>query len=205
VLETFVPRVVDHAQRRAELAEAVWRVVRRDGIEHASVREVAREANLSMGSLRYFFDSQDGLLRFAMEEVIRRVQARIEAGAPAREAAMRRGKPGDAVIDLLEQVLPLDDERLAEAQIWLAFTPRALIDPQLHAVRRQADDGVRELCRQCLLGLSGFGLMTPERSLHQETERLWALIDGLTLHLVTGHTSRRTARRVLRAHLAELR
>ena len=200
-----MPRVVDHAQRRAELAEAVWRVVRRDGIEHASVREVAREANLSMGSLRYFFDSQDGLLRFAMEEVIRRVQARVEAGAPAREAAMRRGKPGDAVIDLLEQVLPLDDERLAEAQIWLAFTPRALIDPQLHAVRRQADDGVRELCRQCLLGLSGFGLMTPERSLHQETERLWALIDGLTLHLVTGHTSRRTARRVLRAHLAELR
>jgi AcrR family transcriptional regulator len=197
--------VVDHAQRRAELAEAVWRVVRRDGIEHASVREVAREANLSMGSLRYFFDSQDGLLRFAMEEVIRRVQARVEAGAPAREAAMRRGKAGDAVIDLLEQVLPLDDERLAEAQIWLAFTPRALIDPQLHAVRRQADDGVRELCRQCLLGLSGFGLMTPERSLHQETERLWALIDGLTLHLVTGHTSRRTARRVLRAHLAELR
>jgi AcrR family transcriptional regulator len=196
---------VDHAQRRAELAEAVWRVVRREGIEHASVREVAREANLSMGSLRYFFDSQDGLLRFAMEEVIRRVQARVEAGTPARDAAMRRGKPGDAVIDLLEQVLPLDDERLAEAQIWLAFTPRALIDPQLHAVRRQADDGVRELCRQCLLGLSGFGLMAPERGLHLETERLWALIDGLTLHLVTGHTSRRTARRVLRAHLAALR
>jgi len=47
--------------------------------------------------------------------------------------------------------------------------------------------------------------MTPERSLRQETERLWALIDGLTLHLVTGQTSRRTARQVLRAHIAELR
>jgi hypothetical protein len=109
------------------------------------------------------------------------------------------------VTELLEQVLPLDDERLAEAQIWLAFTPRAMIDPQLRAVRREADDGVRELCRQCLLGLSAFVLMAPERSLREETERLWALIDGLTLHLVTGHTSRRTARRVLRAHIAELR
>jgi AcrR family transcriptional regulator len=199
-----VPRVVDHAQRRTELAEAVWRVIRRDGVEHASVREVAREANLSMGSLRYFFDSQDGLLRFAMQEVMRRVQARIEAGAGAREAAMRRGKTGEVVVALLEQVLPVDDERLAEAQIWLAFTPRALIDPQLQALRREADEGVRELCRQCLLGLSGFGLMAPERSLRQETERLWALVDGLTLHLVTGHTSRRTARQVLRAHVAEL-
>jgi AcrR family transcriptional regulator len=199
-----MPRVVDHAQRRTELAEAVWRVIRRDGVEHASVREVAREANLSMGSLRYFFDSQDGLLRFAMQEVMRRVQARIEAGAPAREAAMRRGKTGEVVVELLEQVLPVDDERLAEAQIWLAFTPRSLIDPQLQALRQEADDGVRELCRQCLLGLSGFGLMAPERDLRRETERMWALIDGLTLHLVTGHTSRRTARQVLRAHVADL-
>jgi AcrR family transcriptional regulator len=199
-----VPRVVDHAQRRTELAEAVWRVIRRDGVEHASVREVAREAKLSIGSLRYFFDSQDGLLRFAMEEVMRRVQARIEAGGSLREAAMRRGKTGEVVVELLEQVLPLDDERLAEAQIWLAFTPRALIDPELRAVRRQADEGVRELCRQCLVGLSGFRLMAPQRSLPQETERLWALIDGLTLHLVTGHTARRTARQVLRAHIAEL-
>ena len=195
---------MDHAQRRTELAEAVWRVIRRDGVEHASVREVAREANLSMGSLRYFFDSQDGLLRFAMQEVMRRVQARIEAGAAAREAAMRRGKTGEVVVALLEQVLPVDDERLAEAQIWLAFTPRALIDPHMQALRREADEGVRELCRQCLLGLSGFGLMASERNLRQETERLWALIDGLTLHLVAGHTSRRTARQVLRSHVAEL-
>lgn len=199
-----MPRVVDHAQRRTDLAEAVWRVIRRDGVEHASVREVAREASLSMGSLRYFFDSQDGLLRFAMHEVMRRVQARIEAGAPAREAAMRRGKTYDVVIDLLEQVLPIDDERLAEAQIWLAFSPRSMIDPQMQVMRKEADEGVRDLCRQCLLGLSGFGLLAPARNLRHETERLWALIDGLTLHLVTGHTSRRAARQVLRGHVTEL-
>jgi len=131
-----MPRVVDHAQRRTELAEAVWRVIRRDGVEHASVREVAREANLSMGSLRYFFDSQDGLLRFAMQEVMSRVRARIEAGAAARETAARRGKADDIVIGLLEQVMPFDDERLAEAQIWLAFAPRSLIDPEMRALRR---------------------------------------------------------------------
>src|SRR2546428_12505605 len=104
-----MPRVVDHAQRRAELAEAVWRVIRRDGVERASVREVAREANLSMGSLRYFFDSQDGLLRFAMGEIMRRVRARIEAGAAEREAAVQRGKGLDVVVGLLEQVMPFDD------------------------------------------------------------------------------------------------
>lgn len=199
-----MPRAVDHAQRRTELAEATWRVIRRDGIEGASVREVAREAGLSMGSLRYFFDSQDGLLRFAMQEVTRRVQARIEAGAAAREAAVRRGKGLEAVITVLEQVMPLDDDRLAEAQVWQAFAPRALIDPQMRDMRREADDGVRELCRQCLLGLQALGLLAPRRSVAHETERLWALVDGLTLHVLTEHTSRRTARQALRRHVAEL-
>jgi AcrR family transcriptional regulator len=200
-----MPRAVDHAQRRTELAEATWRVIQRDGIERASVREVAREAGLSMGSLRYFFDSQDGLLRFAMQEVIRRVRARFDAGVEAREAAARRGKAFDVVITMLEQVMPLDDERLIEAQVWQAFAARALIDPQMRAMRREVDDEVRKLCRQCLLVLRGLELMDPGRKLAQETERLWALVDGLTLHLLTEHTSRRTARQVLRRHVEELR
>lgn len=199
-----MPRTVDHAQRRTELAEAVWRVIRRDGVERASVREVAREANLSMGSLRYFFDSQDGLLHFAMEEILRRAQARVEAGAAERETAARRGKGVEVMVGLLEQVMPFDDERLAEARVWLAFASRSLVDPQMQDLRRAADVAVRELCRQCLDGLQALGLLASPRGLAHETERLWALVDGLTLHLVTGHTSRRAARQTLRRHLAEL-
>ena len=30
-----MPKLVDHAERRLELAAALWRVVVRDGIEHA--------------------------------------------------------------------------------------------------------------------------------------------------------------------------
>jgi AcrR family transcriptional regulator len=199
-----MPRVVDRDERRAELAEAVWRVIRREGVESASVREVAREANLSTGSLRYFFDSQDGLLRFAMQYVMDRVRARIEAGVPAREAAVRRGQAEQAVLALLEEVMPLDDERLAEAQVWLAFAPRSLIDPAMRKLREAADTAVRELCRQCVRGLRELGRVAPGRSVARETERLWALVDGLTVHLVSGYTSRRVARAVLRAHLEEL-
>lgn len=200
-----MPRAVDHSQRRTELAEAVWRVIRRDGVEHASVRAVAREADLSMGSLRYFFDSQDGLLRFAMQEVMDRARRRIEAGAAAREAAVRKGRTFDVAVGLLEQVMPFDDERLAEAQVWLAFTSRSMVDAEMQALRRAADEGVRELCRQCLLGLSATGQLARARGIARETERLWALVDGLTLHLVAGHMSRRSARTVLRAHLTDLR
>jgi len=80
-----MPKVVDPVERRRELAEAVWRVIRRDGIEGASVREVAREAELSTGSLRHYFGTQSELLTFAMRSVMQRIERRVAAlGRDAR-------------------------------------------------------------------------------------------------------------------------
>lgn len=76
----------------AELAEAVWRVIRRDGLEHASVRNVAREAGLSMGSLRHYFSTQSELLIFALRLVIERIDRRLATlhpDAEPRQAAER--------------------------------------------------------------------------------------------------------------------
>ena len=39
-----MPRTIDHDARRAELAEAVWRVILHRGIGAVSVRTVAAEA-----------------------------------------------------------------------------------------------------------------------------------------------------------------
>ena len=46
-----MPKVVDHEERRRELAHAVWRVIRRQGVDRASVRTVALEAGWSPGAL----------------------------------------------------------------------------------------------------------------------------------------------------------
>src|SRR3712207_8392462 len=119
-----MPRVVDPAERRADLAEAVWRVVRRNGLDGASVRAVAREAGLSMGSLRHYFGTQSELLIFAMRMVIDRVERRVG------DLRVPDDPRGAAEIVLLE-LLPLDDERRAENEVWLAFTARALVDPAL--------------------------------------------------------------------------
>ena len=95
----------------------------RDGIEAASLRRVAAEAGWSTGSLRHYFGTQSELLAFAMELVVQRVDAAASprSAARARRASSRRG--------LLHEVLPLDAERRAEMQVWLAFTMRSLVDP----------------------------------------------------------------------------
>jgi AcrR family transcriptional regulator len=188
-----MPKLVDHAQRREELAAALWRVVVREGIESASVRRVAAEAGWSTGSLRHYFASQSDLIAFAMELVVQRVRARL-AAQPARRD--RRA----VAAALLHEVLPLDAERRAEMQVWLAFTTRALVEPGLRELRDRAHDGMRTLCRHVVDLL---GAPEPER----EAERLHALVDGLALHAVLAPAVTTPARQVdlLAAHLDGLR
>jgi AcrR family transcriptional regulator len=156
-----VPKVVDHEERRAELAGAVWQLVMREGIDAASVRRVAAQAGWSAGSLRHYFETRSELLRFAMELVVQRVSERVQALGPDAEPRA-----------LLHQVLPLDDERRAEMQVWLAFTMQALVDPDLGELRDAAHAALRDLCARAV-GQEGAA-----------AEQLHALVDGLALHAV---------------------
>ena len=170
-----MPRLVDHAARRVELAEAVWRVIRRDGIERASVRNVAREAGRSPGSLRHFFATQSDLMAFSMRLVADRVRARLEARRPTGD--VRRD-----VEAVLAEVMPLDGERRTESEVWLAFAGQALVDPTLRALREEIDDGLYGLMRRLVEALAAAGEAAPDLDLDLEAERLNAVVDGLVVH-----------------------
>jgi len=168
-----MPKVVDPVERRQELVEAVLRVIRRDGLEQASVRNVAREAGLSMGSLRHYFASQSELMVFAFRTVIDRIESRLAELEPEPDPRRRAER-------VLAELLPLDDERRAENELWLAFTSRAMVDPALRALRDAGYEALRAGCRAILTDLSAAGLAPPD--IPAETERLHALLDGLAVH-----------------------
>jgi AcrR family transcriptional regulator len=189
-----MPKVVDPVERRRDLAEAVWRVIRRDGLEYASVRNVAREAGLSMGSLRHYFGTQSELLIFAMRMVIERIDGRLAKLDPDAE-------PRQAAERFLCELLPLDAERQEENEVWLAYTARAQVDPALRALRDEAYDLLRRACLRCAVALAGPG---PDSEL--EADRLFALLDGLAVHVAMRpeHASPDRVRAVLARHLDEL-
>lgn len=168
-----MPKVVDPAERRLMLAEAVWRVIRRDGLAQASVRNVAREAGLSMGSLRHYFASQSELMVFAFQMVVDRIESRLARMRPEPDPRRRAQR-------VLAELLPLDDERRAENEIWLAFTSQAMVDPALRAMRDEGYEALLGGCRALVAGLSAAGLAPTDIS--AEAERLHALLDGLAVH-----------------------
>jgi AcrR family transcriptional regulator len=197
-----MPKIVDHDTRREEIAQALWRVVRRDGIRAASVRSVAAEAGWSAGAVRYYFPDQAGLIAFAMDLVSRRVGDRIRA-------LDTTGTPTEVVLRFLEEVIPLDPERQAEFDIWLSFIAQAQAETGVGGLREvltPVHQGLRDLCESLLNSLSQAGALRPDLQLDLEIDRLHALIDGLSLHAAVQPTTSTPdrVREILRNHLVGL-
>jgi AcrR family transcriptional regulator len=194
-----VPKLVDHEERRRELGEAVWRVIRSRGVDGASIRTVAHEAGWSAGALRHYFSTRSELLTFAMQMVVERIEARVSALEPPAD-------PRRAVEQRLHELLPLDEERRAENEVWLAFAGRALVDPQLRARHEEVDQELRRACLGTLEELGSGGRLRPGLDLELEAERLHGLLDGLALHTAMrpDRISPEVIRSVLARHLDSL-
>lgn len=199
-----VPKIVDPEARRLEIAEAVFRVIQRDGLAQASLRSVAEEAGLAIGSVRHYFGGHDELIVFAMRALGDRLEARLAGHIPVLlDPATPRSRRQEATEAFLGELLPLTEQTRAEAEVWLAFSAAAKSRPDLAEEATRMYEGVRFLVRRVLEGANEAGGLLADVDLNVETERLAALLDGLAVS--AGRTSPELMRAVLRRHLETLR
>ncbi|WP_238418944.1 TetR/AcrR family transcriptional regulator [Gordonia sp. 'Campus'] len=194
-----MPKLIDRDERRAEIAEALWRIVLREGASGVSVREVAAEAGISVGSLRHVFADKEELLEFSMRLIYERVAVRLRRHDRIR-SPLRWAEAA------LSEVLPLDDDRRVEMHVNLAMVTESVAHPGLAAAAREAHEGLRSLCVTVLTVLDEHVFLGAGRDLDADAIALHALVDGLAMHLLIADTeSPARAQRVLRDHLAGLR
>ncbi|MFI9488217.1 TetR/AcrR family transcriptional regulator [Promicromonospora sp. NPDC052451] len=78
-------------ERRAEIVEAGLSVALREGVESVTVRRVAQEAGISLGTVHYCFDDKDAMLRAMGRSIAMRasepVLRALEAGPDRRALA----------------------------------------------------------------------------------------------------------------------
>jgi AcrR family transcriptional regulator len=194
-----MPRLIDHDERRKQLAEATWRVILRDGVGGASVRTVAAEAGQSTGSLRHIFASQSELLVFALQLVIDRATARVASILPLPTAVR-------AVEAVAAELLPLDAERRAEMEVYLALFAAAKSHADLRSTRDAAHRTIRDACRWMIEQLDNGVDLDPASDRELELARLHAVLDGLAAHLIyePADADPEWARRVLVRHIRSL-
>jgi AcrR family transcriptional regulator len=105
-----MPKIVDHDARRRDIVHAASRIIGTRGLDGATVREIAREAEWSSGTLAHYFTNREDILISCLEMAHRGVRTRTE-----ERLGGRRGL--EALRILLLEALPLDEERLLEAKI----------------------------------------------------------------------------------------
>jgi AcrR family transcriptional regulator len=166
-----MPRVVDHNERREEIAEAAWRVIERDGPEAASMRGIAREAGYTTGVITHYFADKRELMAFAFGLMVNRSAARmVESGEKS------------GVAGALTEILPLDRERRRETTVWLALMGASLTDPELAAELRQRYRQAREAMLPIFENT--FAEATGEEP-EDVADELLAVVDGITVDALT--------------------
>ncbi|MFD4403503.1 TetR/AcrR family transcriptional regulator [Nocardia sp. NPDC058499] len=190
--------LIDHAQRRAELAAATWKVIQQKGVAAVSLRTVAAAAGLSTGSLRHVFPAKADLLAFSMELVHRRFSTRVEKHNSSQTP--------DLVAWLCE-LLPLDDERRLEMDVNLALFAEGGANPHSLRMRESTATGVHDVCRHALRHPGIRAHLRSDLHLEWEVPRLAVLIDGLALQLQarTPLLAPELAVQILRDHTDRLR
>ncbi|WP_413366789.1 TetR/AcrR family transcriptional regulator [Lysinibacillus sp. 3P01SB] len=168
-----MPKIVDVAERKKAIAEATWQVILEKGMEGATVRNIAKEAGLSLGALRHYFSNQDELLVYAMNLVTENVNQRI--GEVLKEDMPIQ----EQVLKVLLQTLPIEQQSMLEMEVWFAYVASV---KHKNEERNIPFNALLTGMEKIIHVLSEFGFLKEGVDLDMEIERLYAVVDGLAVH-----------------------
>ena len=181
---------------RDQVLTAIVSIAAERGLDHVSIREVAAEAGVSIGTVQYYCRSKDELLVLGFRHIMDRINARV-AGK------RRSGQVAPVLRSALSEFLPLDRTRGREARAYLAFAAQAAFSPTLAAVQREVLSDLRKRCADTFRLAQERGQAKTDYVAADAAASTAALVDGLILHLLTDPKglSKNAALRILDNHL----
>ncbi|MFB6978553.1 TetR/AcrR family transcriptional regulator [Streptomyces scopuliridis] len=172
-----MPKIVDHDARRRLIIVSVWALVSRRGLAALTMRELAAKAGYANGGLAPYFRDKDEILLAAFQYACEATERRFEpAVAHTGGLAGLRG--------LCHELMPLDETRLLEARVLIAFWDRALYDPRLSSAHRATVDRWRTLMRTCLLQARALGEINTGVCDERIMETLFAVVLGFQVNAI---------------------
>ncbi|HEV7443690.1 MAG TPA: TetR family transcriptional regulator C-terminal domain-containing protein [Steroidobacteraceae bacterium] len=136
-----MPKIVDHDQRRDQIALVACRVVAENGFDQATIVRIAREAGYTTGMVAHYFDTKQDIIIAALRLILRRIEERLTRPS------------GDAQADLLtvlSEALPIDEQRYIECAFWTAFWGQVSADKRLKRINAWVHREYMRLFERCL-------------------------------------------------------
>jgi len=190
----LAPTGPELAGRRRQIVEAVWRIAAERGLQMATIREIAAEADVTPRVVQYHFTDKHHLLVTALQTLHRDNEHRSRE----RIAALRdASNPRVLLRATLEELLPLDEQRRTNLRVMTAYYAWSLTDPALAAVFLHQEHSLEDLVA-ALITASG---VRPSIDPAREADLLVGGISGLGLDLLHRRRTRANIRRTLDYHL----
>ena len=162
------------SRRKRAILEATLRLVAAHGAAAVRLRDVARAAGVSVGSLQYYFDSRDQLIREAFDQHARDV---VDLVALAGDASA----PPPARLAAVVEAAVLRPDLRYSAALWMEFVTAGLHDDQLRTLLAGAYEAWRDLLAAVVLAGTASGDFRPLLPADTVVACLVALIDGFEL------------------------
>ena len=197
-----MPRTVDHAERRAQIAEALVQVAGRDGLHAVTMRSVAAEAGISLRLVQYYFETKAQLMHGALQHLEYRSNERW------RTRMHQQSNPASSrafVEAFLAEALPDDEQSRTFHLVWTSYAVLSMTDPELAAqpfiagpnrLEQQLADALRQA--------QNAGELAADVDPAAEAARLLTLNHGLGTSVLVGQRSAAAARAILRYHFDRL-
>jgi AcrR family transcriptional regulator len=165
-------RRLEHPRER--VMQEAWSLLAERGLADLSLSELGRRLGTSAGHLSYYFGSKNGLLlellRWSEDELTEQRELILKSGDPAEER--------------LRSLCVLNFPRAAGDPRWLLWVelwPRVMHEPALREAQREYDTAWHAAIAQVIGELADDAETLAQRAL--------ALIDGLSVALLTGDTT----------------
>lgn len=172
-----MPKIVDHAERRKEIASTVLDLIAERGVNAATIRAVAERSGWSTGVIGHYFEDRKDLLLGALR--------RAGELAGAKQLEINRLLIGRQALEaVLEEELPLDRRRLALTRIFVFFYAEAAADESTSA---EVDMYLRRWRRQvahAVRAAQELGDLDPSLDADIVAMDLVALTDGLSIQAI---------------------
>ncbi|MEO3891532.1 TetR/AcrR family transcriptional regulator [Nonomuraea sp. B5E05] len=190
-----------HAQRRAEIADAVLAIVADRGLAAVSLTEVAAQAGISPGRVQHYFPAKRQLLEAAFERGNELSSARIRAKTGTD---LQAAEPRLVLTTVLGELIPYDADTEAHMRVRQSFHAFAFAEEAIAARLRVLYADLHCQMADLIARDQQAGRIPTTLDAHAAALSLVALAEGLAAYVLTGVTPATTAREQVLAAVAVL-
>ena len=171
-----MPKIVDHAQRREEIALVACNVIATYGFERATMARIARAVGYSTGMVAHYYESKQAIILAALRLILLRIEQRLT----------RERDSGDAgLLNVLSEALPVDAQRFIECAFWMAFWGQVSTDKNLKQMNVWVHREYLRLFARCFAEHWSEWSEWPPATREQVLKSVVTFINGLTAGAVT--------------------